>query len=375
MTTTTVLKARAPRDLLSYIAYAIGYSPQNSLVMACLRAEGGRVGLVARQDLPAELAGVAGDLAGLLAPLAVRDGAAKVVLAVYRQESLAPQHVATLTAAFAGAGVAVADVFQVDDRRYRCLTCSGPCCPPEGRPVGDLQSSPVTAEMVLRGSALVRDRAALVGDLAPADGRILEEVARATARAESRWGCRGPQLVRRRVEGLQLWTAALARDPGSLSPAQTGRLLAALQDVAVRDAVILAAAPNGQRAARTLVAGSFDAGVARALGTVFGGTGQAASPVAPDVELLAPVDALLRHLVRVSSGRRQAHPLALLAWLAWWRGAGALADQLLDRVLLADPEHRLGRLLRSAVDDCVPPPWVRVRSAGDEGVDAVVPSP
>jgi hypothetical protein len=63
----------------------------------------------------------------------------------------------------------------------------------------------------------------------------------------------------------------------------------------------------------------------------------------------------------VAHGRTgaQAPALTLLALLAWWRGEGARAAQLLERALADEPGHRLGVLVAKAVAAGVPPGWAR----------------
>ena len=359
---TTILRAREPRDLLSYVPYRLGFPPRESLVMVCLAAGRGRVGLVARQDLPPGWSGL-GSIARLLAALAERDAAAAVFLIVYRSEPVPPHVVATLELAFRGVDIRVDDIFHLDDERYRCLTCSRPGCPREGRPLTDLQSSLVGAEMVLRGSGLVADRAALVGDLEHVRGEASADLDAELTRAGTRWTSRGRLLVRRRTEALRTWNAAvrdtLADATHALSPRAVAVLVTALQDVAVRDAVILRTVPGGEPGADACLRGvSEGPEVDAALTAAFGAAGTPTPAVAPDPDLVEAVEAVLRQLVRAVDDDRRTGPLSVLAWLAWWRGDGALADLLVEKLLAAAPEHTLGQLLRTAIDRCVPPPWV-----------------
>jgi hypothetical protein len=45
------------------------------------------------------------------------------------------------------------------------------------------------------------------------------------------------------------------------------------------------------------------------------------------------------------------------AWLAWWTGNGALANDLVDLALDADPGYSLARLVSQAAGGLLPPPW------------------
>ena len=360
---TTVLRAREPRDLLSYVPFRLGFIPRDSLVMVCREGRRGRVGLVARQDLPAGWSGLEA-LTRVLASFAVRDGAAGVLLVVYWADPVPPHVVSVLRRAFRDAGVEVDDVFHVDGERYRCLTCSSSCCPPAGRPLSDLESSFVGAEMVLRGSRVLPDREALAGDLEPLEGEGRDELDRELALAQARWRSRGPVLLRRRMQALRVWEAGVRAALGGaavpLTPKAAAVLVTALQDVAVRDAVILGTVPGGGRGADACVHGADGPDLDAALEAAFGSSGDGGRwPEAPDPELVDAVEVVLKQLVRaVGDGRREG-PLSVLAWLAWWRGDGARADLLVTKLLESDPAHTLGRLLRTALDRYVPPPWVR----------------
>lgn len=366
---TTVLRAREPRDLLSYIPFRLGFTPRDSLVMVCRGSGRGRVGLVARQDLPAGWSGLP-TVARFLAAFAVRDDAVGVLLVVYSTEPVPPHVLAVLRLAFREADVQVDDVFHVDGERYRCLTCLSSCCPPAGRPLSDLESSFVGAEMVLRGNTVLPDRDALVGDIEPLEGEDRHELDRQLALAQGRWRHRGPVLLRRRAQALRVWDAGVRAALGGaavpLTATAAAVLVTALQDVAVRDAVILRTVPGGRRGADACVGGVPDGPeLAAALEAAFGSSGDPGRwPEAPDPDLVDAVELVLKQLVRAVSDDRREGPLSVLAWLAWWRGDGALADLLVTKLLESDPAHSLGRLLRTALDRYVPPPWVR--SAGSE---------
>lgn len=359
---TTVLRVRQPRDLLSYVPFRLGFAPRESIVVLCLDGGAGRVGLVARHDLPPLWSDVP-SLARVLAALAARDGAASAVLVLYRSGPVPARVLTALTLAFRVADIAVLDVFQVDDERYRCLTCSGPCCPSEGWPLSDLDSSVVGAEMVLQGNVVAPDRAALLADLRRVEAQDADRLPQELVMAEERWSGGTRVRARRRVEAVRVWNAAIERclagDRLPLSLRDTARLATAFQDVVVRDAVVLRTVPHGQAAALAHARGAVDDPlVVAALDAAFGAREPRQPAQPPDPDLVQAVDLLLRHLVRSVDGERSISPLAVLAWSAWWRGDGALADLLVDRLLTVSPAHAFGLLLRAAVDQCLPPPWV-----------------
>jgi hypothetical protein len=94
---------------------------------------------------------------------------------------------------------------------------------------------------------------------------------------------------------------------------------------------------------------------------VFGRVAGASGAIEPDRELAGRVEALLRYLARAGHDAGRAGPLGVMTWLAWWRGHGSLAWELVDRTLEADPGHSLARLVRTALERLMPPPWAAAR--------------
>jgi hypothetical protein len=231
--------------------------------------------------------------------------------------------------------------------------------------------------MVLEGVQVARSRSDLVR-IAPVDATVRKSARRSAAR----WRARGlaatgsAELHRWRREGLALWRAAFesaaraADDDGAVParfgpsiwvppvPASVGRLLAALEDALVRDAVMLGFAPGADQVADLLVAGDA-AGVGDALRVII-------DPVhgrQPDQRRTAAARAVLEHLVAHVGREGHAPALTLLAVLAWWEGDGARAGVLTDLALAADPDHRLAVLLDQALRSGMPPGWVRAANA------------
>lgn len=371
MTTTApaTIRVREPRDLLTYALYAVGYRPVDSLVTLCLAGKR-LVGPVARQDLAPAVPGAYAEQARTVVSVARHSGADTVVLAAFTEAEVPAPLLATIRFHLTAAGVRLLEAWQVTSSRYRSLTCSGRCCPAEGRPVEELASSEVGAEMVLRGRVVAPDRQSVVGDLGPVAGPEAAEADRVAQQTERAWHAGTPDdLTDRRSRALERWTAALDASPEALDAAGLGQLLGAMADLTVRDAIILTAVPGGADGAAQLVRRPAHDGagadwmaahpaVTAALDAAFGALAPGCVPVPPDDEIADRVAALLRRLARVAEGRRRARPLGVLAWLAWWRGDGVLADELVRRTLEADPHHSLGGLLRTALDRMVAPPWV-----------------
>jgi hypothetical protein len=283
--------------------------------------------------------------------------------------------------------------------------------------LSELESTRVGAQMVLEGVQVARSRSDLVR-ITPVDAAVRKSARRSAARWRSRVlaATGSTELHRWRREGLALWrtafdgayrasddSGAVGRSAGETGPdglpgapeagragsgpveaagpaasagggvvparfgpslwappvpAVVGRLLAALEDALVRDAVMLGFTGDADRAADLLVAGDA-AGVGDALRVII-------DPVhgrRPDERRTAAARAVLEHLVAHVGREGHAPALTLLAVLAWWEGHGARAGVLTDLALDADPDHRLAVLLDQALRTGMPPGWARAASA------------
>ena len=404
----TTIRTGDVRELLALVPFQLGFHPTESAVLVSLRGARSQVGLVIRVDL-ADLATEADDgwTARSLVGHLVADGARRALAVLYTATDLrrAPAGTgpcggpdATARAAVRALAEAAADTFGeletwvVGPHGYYALGCADTeCCPPGGRPLEDLQATRVGAQMVLEGQLVAATR----DDL----GRLPVTTAdrrKAARRAGERWRARGAaaapgaQAHRWRRDGLALWRQALdaaleARDGGweagtgavgsatDGSPAVfgeqrcclpaatcTGRLLAALDDVLVRDAVLLSFVEGNERVADRLVAGETGPVIGEALAAIT----DPARGRLPDLDRAAAARAVLEHLVAHATRGLHAPALTLLAVLAWWEGDGARAGVLVDRALVADPAHRLALLVDQALRAGMPPGWVRAARAG-----------
>lgn len=401
----TTIRTDDVRELLALVPFKLGFHPTESAVLVSLRGARSEVGLVARLDL-ADLADEDGEVAArAFVGHVVDDGARRAMAVIYTEADLRPpvrdaarsdrtDRDALLATHRLGAaareafGDAGTGTWVVTPAGYYALGCEDPvCCPPGGRPLRDLQSTQVWAQMVLEGVVVASSRDDLVRlpVVTPAQRR-------SARRARDRWRARGAtaspgaQMHRWRREGLDLWRRALAAagtdgvgagtgralpetlgervlapvafGPGSGGlpvPTDVGRLLAALDDVLVRDAVLLTFIEGNDRVADRVVAGETGPAIGAALGAVT----DPAHGRRPDPERTAAARAVLEHLVAHASRGMHAPALTLLAFLAWWEGDGARAGVLVDRALLADPDHRLAVLVDQALRAGMPPGWVR----------------
>lgn len=414
----TTIRTSDVREVLALVPFQLGFHPTESAVLVSLRGARSQVGLVARVDLahladPDDEGHTARSVVGHL----VADGARRAVAIVYTTADLqdgacwetdpagvgrepdddvadagaGPVARAAVLALWRAAldGLGELETWVVGPHGYYALGCADPlCCPAGGRPLEDLQATRVSAQMVLEGLlvAPTRDDLVRLPMTTPAQRK-------AARRAAERWRARGATAApgaaahRWRREGLALWREAvgtvLGPDRGRPDDARpdgagtalavlrdapvvfgerstlpeatvTGRLLAALEDVLVRDAVLVSFVGD-ERVADRLVAGETGPAIGQALAAIT-------DPVRgrrPDPGRAAAARAVLEHAVAHTTRGRHAPALTLLAVLAWWEGDGARAGLLVDRALAADPGHRLAVLVDQALRAGMPPGWAR----------------
>ncbi|MCU1430938.1 MAG: hypothetical protein JWP95_43 [Actinotalea sp.] len=384
---TTTIRTGDPRELLALIPFQLGFVPQESAVVVSLRGARSRVGLVARVDLEGLAAPDGGpQVARSLVVHLMADRATRAVLVLYTAQDLRVPGGTSGTRARAHLQVALdyflgeVPVWVVGPRGYYSLDCDDlGCCPVDGRPLTDLQSTQVGAHMVLTGAHVAASREGLVRiPSAPAQAR------RSARRAADRWSARRPaagdpsSAHAWRRDGLALWRTEVGRaleahrgtrdgtavgsgaDRGPTvwsapPPTVLGRLQAAIGDVLVRDAVLLSFVGGADRVADRVVAGDGGDGVGRVLRTIV----DPAAGRPPEPDPTAAARALLQQVVAHSTRRMHAPALTLLAVLAWWEGDGAQAGVLVERALGVDPEHRLAVLMEETLAAGMPPGWLR----------------
>lgn len=376
MTATSTLRVSEPREIISLLPYRLGFRPRDSAVAVSLRAPRGRVGVVMRVDLAAlgdEEVGA--QVARAVVATMGRDGAQSTVLVVYADVDPrldpGPVGLRVLRAVehyreASDVSLGQVPVWVVTPDGYLSFDCARSCCPPGGRPLRELESTQVSARMVLEGATVAGSRDDLVR-IPSADAQRRRVVARTRRRWQERGLAAvadGPDALERwRLGSVAAWRAAVDLVAGRAelgAPAPWGRLEAGLQDRRVRDAVLASFVPGaGDLPERSVRGRQPDAGVERAMGEVTGRIMGTSTGIAAPEGMVRLHEETLEALV--AHGRRdaQAPALSLLALLAWWRGDGARAQILLDRALQDDPGYRLATLLDSALAAGLGPGWTR----------------
>ncbi|WP_432484873.1 DUF4192 domain-containing protein [Kineococcus esterisolvens] len=395
MTTDTAhqppLVLSGPAELLAALPYRLGFHPHHSLVLLELETgpptpagDRARLGAVVRVDLPgpaapgapapgdpAELERLAAGAAAEAVACLVRTRAGvggrghPVVLACYDETGTAPgaqlragpAGAAAVAAALSGlrtAGLEPGEAVLVAGGRWRCLTCPGEhCCPPAGLALHGPAADRVAAEAVGRGLSALADRDAVLPDRSPLP-RERREAARAARRATA---ARGPWTEGRRARALAEFSHQVRRylPPGAPrlpDPGAAGHLLAALEDVPVRDAALLTGAPGQLRvpAVAALLRtppGTVDAAAAALV--------HRALAAEPDRSRSVATAALAVDLARHAPGPLGAGAWALAGWAYWSVGDGVRAGACTEAALEADPGHRLAGLVASALRAGLPP--------------------
>jgi hypothetical protein len=330
-----------PGDLAAALPHLVGFHPHESVVLVSLTGPGGRrVGLTVRADLLPAGAGpaVVRDAARSLAGTVTAGAPGSVVVAVVSEAPDLPGDgsgydglphralVHQLALALDAADVPVRETLLVRRGRWWSYDCPRPCCAPGAGTRLPPGTSELAAASAVMGQVVEADRSGLerriapVGFLAAAGMSVVcSEVGAAYADrlldagwdtvADESW-----QLLEETVE---------QRGPGAgaarLPDATVARLVWGLRDPTVRD---------------------------RAMGLALGPSAAAA-------------EALWAELTRRAPSPLDAVPATLLAVGCWARGDGAMANVALDRAQQSEPSGSLARLMRSALDQALPPADLR----------------
>jgi hypothetical protein len=335
-----VVRAGSPRDLLAVVPHLLGFMPEASVVVVGMAPPRDRVRVTLRYDLPdppdADL--IAEIVAHATAVISSQRLTAAVAVG-YGPEALVTPVADALRDATRQAGIDLYDVLRVTGGRYWSYRCGDEqCCPAAGVPF-DVTAHPAWAAMASAGPGVLVSRAAVAARIAPVGGITAESMRQATRRAEqhvarllakvrksSRIGAARHMIA---AEGLATVGAMIARyrDGGRFtSDDEIARTAVALRDLRVRD----------------------DAWARM-------------DPEHTDAHLRLWTD-----VVRRAQPGHVAAPAALLAFVAWQSGDGALANVALDRALGDDPTYSMAQLLRQVIGAGAPPSLARLPMTPEE---------
>ena len=141
-----------PHDLLAAVPFLIGYHPEDSLVLLSIRDQS--VGVAMRIDFPEEVD--RDQIEVLIAHLRRQECDGVLVVAYLPDGAATPNPISqALCIEISAVGINLHESLEVRGGRWRSIICGDEvCCPPEGNPLPEFTSSPVTAEHVAEGVAL-----------------------------------------------------------------------------------------------------------------------------------------------------------------------------------------------------------------------------
>jgi hypothetical protein len=329
----------SPAALLALVPHLLGFIPEASFVVIGIDPPG-QVKVTLRYDLPDPAGvGVAADVATHAVGILGSQGITTTVAVGYGPAALVDMVAAAVRDAVGEAGLQLQEFLRVENGRYWSYVCGDEeCCPAAGVPFDASADSALTAMAHARDEVLP-GRAAVAARIAPLGGVAAESMHQATRRAE------------RHVTQL----LAKARTSGRLG------------------------------SVRHLIASEGLAAVSSLIGTY-----RAAGRFTADYQL-ARMTVALRDLrvrddawARMDPAYRDAHrrlwidvtrraqpgyvaaPAALLAFVAWQSGDGALANVALDRALADDPRYSMALLLRQVITAGAPPSLARLPMTPEE---------
>jgi Domain of unknown function (DUF4192) len=339
---TLVVRAGSPAALLRLVPHLLGFMPEASLIVIGVAPPRDRIQVTLRYDLPDP---PAADLAAEIAAHALGVLSAQRLTAAvavgYGPEPLVTPVARELREAAWQAGIDVREFLRVADGRYWSYVCGNEkCCPAEGVPFDATAADPAEAEALAAvGDRVLATRAALAARVAPLGGLARESMRQATRRAEQhiaqllgkvrRSGRLGAARHMIASEGLAAVGAMITRyrEGGRFtSDDEVARLTVALRDLRVRD----------------------DAWARMDLGH-------------SDAH-----QRLWTDVVRRAQPGYTAASAALLAFVAWQSGDGALANVALDRALADDPRYSMALLLRQVITAGAPPALARLPMTPEE---------
>jgi hypothetical protein len=338
--TELLVRVTSLTTLLAVIPHLLGFMPEASVVVIGTAPPRDRVRVTLRYDLPdppdaALAAEIASHAAGV-----IRSQQLTAAMAVgYGPEGLVTPLVGALHDAMDAAGIRLRDFLRVQDGRYWSYHCGDKaCCPADGTPF-DAEADPVAAAMARAGKKVLAGRSAVAARVAPVGGSAEQSMRRATRRAErhvsqvlgkvrksSRLGAARHMIA---CEGLAAVSAMIAayRSGGAFtSDYQVAWLTVALRDLRVRDDAWARMDPDHREAHQRM----------------------------------------WLDVIRRAQPGYVAPPAALLAFVAWQAGDGALANVALDRALSDNPRYSMALLLQQVISVGTSPAMARLPMTPEE---------
>ena len=304
--------ARTPEDLIALVPYVLGFHPAESVVLLTFGAPDGS--FHARVDLPVGAVDRR-EVCEVLCNAVRRNRAPTTAVVVFSAD---PQRSAAICAdlvpALRATGASVVDAIRADGARWWSVF--------DTDPVGhayDSRTHPYTAEQVFEGHAALGSRADLVDSLIGTDLDETTRVSRAADRAVDKLlpavRSRPRSAGRRQARWLHERLSRAAADGELLPTADAGRVLALIGIHDIRD-------------------------------VVWGGLTR---------DVAGAHVGIWRDLVRRAPPDLLPGAAAVLAFVAWLSGEGALSWCAVERCLGGDPHDALAHNVAALLQNAVPP--------------------
>ncbi len=334
-----MVRAGSPAALLTLVPHLLGFVPEVSLVVLGVEPPRHRIRITLRYDLPdPPEAGLVADVAAHAVAVLSKQRLTAAVVIGYGPEALVTPVARELRDAAWQAGIDLHESLRAEHGRYWSYACGDEeCCPAAGVPFD--VADPADAAALARIGPVLASRADLAARVAPLGGIAAESMRQATRRAEqhvtrllgkvrksARLGAARHMIA---AEGLAAVGAMISRyrDGGRFtSDDEIARITVALRDLRVRD----------------------DAWARM-------------DPAYAEAHLRLWTDVLRR-----AQPGHAAAPAALLAFVAWQSGDGALANVALDRALAENPGYSMASLLRQVIAAGAPPSLARLPMTPEE---------
>jgi len=337
-----VVRAGSPAALLRLIPHLLGFVPETSLIVIGVAPPRDRIRVTLRYDLPdPPETDLAADVAAHAVGVLSAQRLTAAVAVGYGPEALVTPVATRLREAAWQAEIDLHEFLRVQDGRYWSYVCANQkCCPAEGAPFDTAAADPAEAAALARvGDRVLASRAAVAAGVAPLGGIAAESMRQATRRAEqhiarllakvrksARLGAARHMIA---AEGLAAVGAMIARYRGGgrfTTDYEVARITVALRDLRVRDDAWAQMDPAHSGAHQRL----------------------------------------WTDVVQRAQPGYVAASAALLAFVAWQSGDGALANVALDRALADDPRYSMALLLRQVITAGAPPSLARLPMTPEE---------
>ncbi len=327
------VKVGSADGILAVVPHLLGFHPANSLVVLGIGGPHARIRLAFRYDLPEPPEeGLSADIASHATTVLRREHLTMAVVIGYGTGPAVSGVVDVIAPALRDAGIVVQDALRVEGSRYWSYLCHDPrCCPPEGASYNPA-AHPAAAVLASAGLTVRADRSELAGTLAR-DPESIEPMTHAVEGA------------RRRATQLIEKTLIVTADGDPLQ--------------AIADA--------GRKTVRQVVA-RYRRGVELNDPDEIAWLGLTLTDLRVRDDAWARMDPqfneahqrLWTQLLHRLPAEFVPAPAALLAFVAWQAGDGALASIAIERALEADPKYSMALLIADALHAGLPPSAARL---------------